>query len=510
MQAVEVALPTLRPNQQVILDSEAKFKVLCCGRRFGKNVTAMEATLPALTLNHSIAWGSPNYKLFLAAWNQLCGMYRGIAKVNKQEKTLTFPGGGVIEGWSLDVDDPGRGRYYNRWIVDEGGAVPNLMKLLNECIVPTLSDFDGDLLILGTPKVVCPDFITLYRRGLDGVNGWASFSGKTEDNPLIPRAFLEQQKLILPEWQYKQEYEGIPAGVLTGFFPYEAVQAHREAYVRPPTFTGHIRMRGSDRIDHELILGDQRYKDVYFDPDPYGPWKFWGPMVNGRPDQQRAYVCGWDVSAGVGSSNTVGWIIDGDTGEQYGEYVSPRVLPEVASRIAAATGIWLGGRNGVAKVNVEVNGGQGVVFMQALHAIKYPRIAQRRINGTGRDRNSTKPDYGWFSTADEKERILSQLRRAIVDGTIQIHSDRTLDECLMYQINPKNGRLEPILEGEAAEEARIPHGDRAMAAAIALDAAKHEPGVKLPPVVMPREKFFKDIQAGKKPTTGYDGGKLAR
>jgi hypothetical protein len=499
MPVVEITLPSLRADQRKIIESPARFKTLMCGRRWGKNVTAMEATSIALE-GKRVAWGAPNYKLFLAAWNQLCGLYAGACKVNKQEKTLSFPGGGVIEGWSLDVEDPARGRYYHRWVNDEVGAVPNFLKLWNECMAPTLADFNGDALFLGTPKVVCPDFINLHRRGIDGVPGWASFTGKTEDNPLIPREFLEQQRRELPEWQYRQEYEGIPAGVMTGFFPYDVIQAHREQFAqRDPWFAGYIRVKGSDRLDKDFILGDHKYRDIYYDHDPMGPWKFWGPMVGGRPDQTKAYVCGWDVSAGVGSSNTVGWIIDGDTGEQYGEFVSPRVLPEQAARLAIAAGIWLGGRFGVASINVEVNGGQGVVFMQTLHALKYPRISRRRIGGTDKDHKSSKPDYGWYSTAAEKERILSQLRAAIVDGRIQIHSAKTLDECLTYQINPENGRLESIAEGEAAEEAKIPHGDRTMAAAIAFDAAIYEPGVKLSTTKNQKEQFFKDIQAGRTP-----------
>ena len=68
--------------------------------------------VPALE-GKPVAWFAPNYRLLSEVWRELQRMLElVIARTNQQERRLELYGGGVIEMWSLDSPDAGRGRAY--------------------------------------------------------------------------------------------------------------------------------------------------------------------------------------------------------------------------------------------------------------------------------------------------------------------------------------------------------------------------------------------------------------
>jgi hypothetical protein len=60
-----------------------------------------------------VAWFAPNYKLAAPVWRELQSRLHPVAKdVSQQERRLELRGGGVLDVWSLDSADSGRGRAY--------------------------------------------------------------------------------------------------------------------------------------------------------------------------------------------------------------------------------------------------------------------------------------------------------------------------------------------------------------------------------------------------------------
>ena len=60
-----------------------------------------------------VAWFSPAYKMLGDAWRQLCStLHPVVTRRSDSEHRLELRGGGVIEAWSLDNPDSGRGRAY--------------------------------------------------------------------------------------------------------------------------------------------------------------------------------------------------------------------------------------------------------------------------------------------------------------------------------------------------------------------------------------------------------------
>lgn len=62
------------------------------------------------------------------------------------------------------------------------------------------------LMFLGTPRGVGTDYHQLFLYELTRKN-WKSFSAPSYCNPLLPKAYLEEQQLILSERAYQQEIE---------------------------------------------------------------------------------------------------------------------------------------------------------------------------------------------------------------------------------------------------------------------------------------------------------------
>jgi hypothetical protein len=133
-----------------------------------------------------------------------------IAKSNESEKRIELVNGAALDYWTMDSDDPARGRKYKRVVVDECGIVRNLADIWNSAIRPTLADLRGDGWMLGTPKGR-REFHRFYLRGVQNEHGWAAFRAPTSSNPAIDPEELADAKRQMPPQIYAQEFEGIPA-----------------------------------------------------------------------------------------------------------------------------------------------------------------------------------------------------------------------------------------------------------------------------------------------------------
>ena len=110
---IELRLPEPHQAQQKIIRESKRFNVVCCGRRWGKTVLGMDRLIHPALQGKPVAWFAPNYRLLSDVWRELqATLDPVIVKVNQQERRLELHGGGVIEMWSLDSPDSGRGRAY--------------------------------------------------------------------------------------------------------------------------------------------------------------------------------------------------------------------------------------------------------------------------------------------------------------------------------------------------------------------------------------------------------------
>ena len=224
-ETIEITLHRLHEGQRRIADHPARFKVVMCGRRFGKSALGIRWLCDGVLAKESCAWFAPNYKYAGDAWRELIERLGPIiTSKNEQERRIECRGGGVLEVWTMDSPDPARGRKYHRVVVDEAGLVSELLTLWQAAIRPTLVDFAGRALFLGTPKGRRHGFMSLFQRGEGEDEKWQSFRAATLDNPYIPPEEVEEARRELPEAVFRQEFEGIPTDDGANPFGLDAVR----------------------------------------------------------------------------------------------------------------------------------------------------------------------------------------------------------------------------------------------------------------------------------------------
>jgi hypothetical protein len=204
-----LTFPKPHACQQQVIDGAKRFNVLCCGRRWGKTELGMDRLIHPALAGKPVAWFAPNYKLAAPVWRELQNRLHPVARdVSQQERRLELKGGGVLDVWSLDSADRGRGRAYAAVVLDEAALIPNLENAWQESIRPQLTDFQGSAWFLSTPKGVANYFHTLYRRGEDPAQAdWASWRMPTSANPYIAGEEIAAAKEDLSELAFSQEYE---------------------------------------------------------------------------------------------------------------------------------------------------------------------------------------------------------------------------------------------------------------------------------------------------------------
>src|ERR1051325_3611633 len=148
-QIKQIILRPLHAAQRRIIDESKRVNILCCGRRFGKTTLGMDRLIHAALQGKRVAWFAPNYRLLSDVWRELLTRLEpAIKSINQEERRLELYNGAVIEMWSLDSPDAGRGRGYALVVIDEAAMVPNLQQTWEQTIVPMLPAVHGEAWIL--------------------------------------------------------------------------------------------------------------------------------------------------------------------------------------------------------------------------------------------------------------------------------------------------------------------------------------------------------------------------
>jgi hypothetical protein len=203
---MRLELPEPHINQQRILDSEARFRVVMCGRRFGKSELSQIEIISNALLGKSVAYITPTYQLARVFFERLIQAVP--FESNKSELTIKFPNAGSVDFFTGERLDNLRGRKFHLVVVDEASFIPNLEDGWLNSIRPTLTDYKGRAIFLSTPKGK-NFFYSLFLKG--GEPDWEAFRFTTYDNPYIDKGEIDDARTQLPEVVFEQEYMANPA-----------------------------------------------------------------------------------------------------------------------------------------------------------------------------------------------------------------------------------------------------------------------------------------------------------
>ena len=197
--------------QSEIANDKHRFRVICCGRRFGKTTLAVEEIKGvALYKNARICYIAPTYQQARdIAWELLRKELRPITtKINESRLELevsnTINGTSLIQLRGWESVETLRGQQFDFIVIDEVAMMRNFWLYWQEVIRPTLTDTKGEVMFISTPKGFNHfyDLFNLQNEDKD----YKSFHFTSYENPFLPKEELDKAKEELTEDRFAQEY----------------------------------------------------------------------------------------------------------------------------------------------------------------------------------------------------------------------------------------------------------------------------------------------------------------
>ena len=208
MQTIQISLPRPHVGQRKVLGSKARFRVLMCGRRWGKSLISKQYTITEALAGKINAYITPTYSLAKVFFDEIAKIIPSeVATANKSDLVFKFATGGEIRFFTGERLDNLRGLKFHNVIIDEASYIPSLEDAWNNAIRPTLTDYQGRALFISTPRGK-DFFYRLYLR--NGDTDFESFKYSTYDNPFINNNEIDSARASLPTAVFEQEYLANP------------------------------------------------------------------------------------------------------------------------------------------------------------------------------------------------------------------------------------------------------------------------------------------------------------
>lgn len=196
----------LTPSQAVIALDPHRFRVISCGRRFGKTTLAIDQMKARSVIpNSRICYIAPTYQQARdIAWEQLRKDYAEAGKTNEARLEIDIVNGSKVflRGW--ESIETLRGQKFDLIVLDEVAMMKNFWLNWQEVIRPTLTDTKGEALFISTPKGFNHFYDLFNQENKD--TDFKSFHFTTYDNPHIAKEEIDKARLELPEDRFAQEY----------------------------------------------------------------------------------------------------------------------------------------------------------------------------------------------------------------------------------------------------------------------------------------------------------------
>lgn len=249
------------PAQQEVLDVVARFKVLDCGRRWGKTKLAAKIALgKARKRDQMIWWVAPTYKVVKRGYREVLRQLPAgtLAKPAPPDThfdagrsvILKFKNGTQMEFYSAERPEGMLGEGVDYAVLDEAAIMPP--NIWEQVVRPTLMDREGGALLISTPRGR-NWFYKAFKRGQDPQDPeWASWQFPSWTNIHLPEGEIEEMRKDLPAVLFAQEVEAkfIAEGSSIFIIPPQIIKP----LVKP---SGHV-VLGIDlakTVDYTVIYG---------------------------------------------------------------------------------------------------------------------------------------------------------------------------------------------------------------------------------------------------------------
>lgn len=202
-------LPALHQGQYEAFNHPARYKILVCGRRWGKSLLAAVALIECAVGGGIGWWVYPSFPMAMVGWRRLLkllsvGIANGIIKIDRQERIITFPGGGMIQMKSAERANSLRGEGLDLVVIDEWAFVRYGKRVWESDLSPALAEKHGKAYLITTPNGM--DHVYEYYHRAEHDDQYKAWTFPTENNPFIPKKSIEDARKSLPPDVFSQEY----------------------------------------------------------------------------------------------------------------------------------------------------------------------------------------------------------------------------------------------------------------------------------------------------------------
>lgn len=223
---------TLHPGQEDFVRLRNRYKILLCGRRWGKSFTvAVEMLLHILEVS-ALGWDYGRIRLCAMNYNQIREPMQYLKRMlhklgiplkqrSTREERYLLAGATQIELRPLANRKGLRGAGVTMLIVDESSLVP--AEYFWYDLLPSVADYKGKVLVAGTPNGI--NWVVEFAQS-KGINVPYSdlnerYLFESEDtecalvrapswtNPYLDKDFIESQQQIMPRDAFEQEFGAV-------------------------------------------------------------------------------------------------------------------------------------------------------------------------------------------------------------------------------------------------------------------------------------------------------------
>ena len=197
-------------HQRPILNDPSRFKVIVCGRRWGKTALGLLATVfghgqgirKGAIHGGKVWWIAPNYPTAEEIWRDLKRLCEPVAvHKDETERRIELPGGGSVSVKSAHNPAGLVGVGLAGVVLDEAADIHP--EAWYKSIRPTLSDTGGWAVFIGTPNGY--NWIHELFEHAAHEPDWARWQLPTAQNPLVPQSELDAAQRDSPAF-FGQEY----------------------------------------------------------------------------------------------------------------------------------------------------------------------------------------------------------------------------------------------------------------------------------------------------------------
>lgn len=192
--------------------------VVCLGRRSGKSLSTALIVIRELLIPFSnTILLTPSYKNSKILFREVLKFVRQldlpIEEINKGAFSITLKNGASFGSFTQSNVSSALGSRCSLLVVDETQSVSGILDILNQELNPMKLDFGvkangvlyANTVFLGTPRGRNSEFHDLYLRQ-DTQSNWKSYQSPSTCNPLLPVEYIEEQRKVLPDLTFRQEF----------------------------------------------------------------------------------------------------------------------------------------------------------------------------------------------------------------------------------------------------------------------------------------------------------------